>query len=854
MKPFVSTMRSVVLLLLAVVFFGERVWGVYEFASSAHSYSVTALNTVNGGTISNSISLASGFRVKSGATVTWDFDGVNNPIVGLIVIEQNGVLNVNQRMQSSGGITVYGALNIIGGSFCGIINMGTVTVANGGTLRIANTAYHGFINSGTVNVENGGTLRIANTNTYSQNGYGLLNDGGSVSVADGGLLTIANTHDDVYGLYNAGGTVSVAGGGKITISSNATVANIYSGKIKKNNLPYILTKNFTVDDSKFSAYATGFYVASGGSLTWNASGTVNGPVVVEAGGTLTRGSNNTTSLNLGASGTFSNSGTLANIVVKKNNVRYVYADTEVTNASDYTAGFTVAKGVTVTWKATGEVNGPVVIENGGILTSGGVNTTSLNLGASGTLSNSGMLTNVVVKKNNVRYVYVDTLVTDATDYTAGFTVANGVTVTWDAQGAVNGPIIVEAGGTLKNAANATLSLGLSGSVVKGNAGAWLPYVINDVVVSNASRYTLGFYVADGARAMWNVKNATMVNGPIVVEGNGNVKIGAQGVLMTFSDAGSIKTSAGDPYTIAPKVVDDVSRTNEFIKGLAIGSAATVTFESSAMVNGAVTFYDGDSTLIMNRDLYLGSNGSLAAASAAVEGGAAITIDGKGNAIVFGQKQNLSNVTVNLASSLVLDGQGKTLTLAGMTQFAVASGTPALTLRNMTLRFSGIGPVFEGLDVTLENVTIVCDADAVLFSENAARTLTINGLVDVKVVGDSRLTLFGSNSADSNIVIAEHGILHIEPLAVVELSASATKPTVTNEGTIILDGCTLYTGSQGLTVNSGTVQLAGAVKVFNQKVDGDVNTDVEKALQFGAGVALVYDRGAHIDPVGLVVVE
>lgn len=295
--------------------------------------------------------------------------------------------------------------------------------------------------------------------------------------------------------------------------------------------------------------------------------------------------------------------------------------------------------------------------------------------------------------------------------------------------------------------------------------------------------------------------------------------------------------------------------NTYANGISLAENAAMTWAVNAIrrMHGDIVFNSG-SSLVLNNNLYLGSKSTLS--------GNPITVGSKVESffentktIYLGGNQTFADKTINISTPVIIDGEGNTVVLGGTTKFVFdgeASGS-VLTLRNMTLRLSAAGQVFEGMDVALENVAIECDEDAILFNENGPRVMTIKGAVAVQASGGKRLTLFGTSDAGSAVNIASGGILRITPKAVVEISASTAKPVIFNSGTISLDKCVFYTGQKGLTVSDGTVNIVGAVKVFNQKFGGTVNVDVDKALTFGEDVMLNYQRG-YIDPVGLVVVR
>ena len=325
-------------------------------------------------------------------------------------------------------------------------------------------------------------------------------------------------------------------------------------------------------------------------------------------------------------------------------------------------------------------------------------------------------------------------------------------------------------------------------------------------------------------------------------------------------ATSITTTApgGDPLTgyqaTAPTPAfahgDRIRGHVMFKQGFTIASGATVTWDADGIVNGPITFAGNSSTLSLANDLRLGTTGG---PIATVNAG---KISGNGRSIIMGNNATLTKQVV-VTSDLIVDGQGKTITLQN-TNFSINEGV-TLTLKNLTLVNNDSTPtatIFQGVGhCVFENVLLRCvpysGTVAKLFAmADIDRNITFRGRVAFDAPGV--LIVLLSTGAVGNYGVAtftidKNSTFYIGQGTELRKGDTATVSFVMTDATSVFhfDGCDLYTGATtgdtnidyatvGLTLTKGTVLFENKVRIFNKHYGGSTNTSMTDALNFGDG--------------------
>jgi T5SS/PEP-CTERM-associated repeat protein len=282
------------------------------------------------------------------------------------------------------GDTGVGSLSVTGGTvrnglgFLGFAagSRGTATVSSGTWANASRILYVGHSGTGVLDVAGG----------FVTNSNGHL----------GGFLGSIGTANVSSGTWHNGGQLYV--GGRIGGTGGTGTLNLTGGAVL-NTTAYIGSNatavgTVTVTGGTWSNTANLNVGTSGtGTLTISGSGGAGGRVIV--GGTLSKGTSGTISLEAGGTlqiGTGSTGGVLGTDLVNNGALVFNRLGTVTVAASvSGTGSVTLANSATIRMTATNTYSGPTTINAGTLLVDGGLGSTNVVVNAGGSLGGSGVL-------------------------------------------------------------------------------------------------------------------------------------------------------------------------------------------------------------------------------------------------------------------------------------------------------------------------------------------------------------------------------------------------------------------------------------------------------------------------------
>lgn len=435
-----------------------------------------------------------GFYVASGVTVDWNS---SDTVTGPIVVEGGATFNEVQPVVFGAGGSVTGAVTInVDDAYFAAYSLDQGFTVPAGTTMNWDVGASAVVYQ-PIHVEVGGTLNITPNGRLVANSWvpnnviidGILNinsvgDGSGeigMTIQSGNTMTIngtVNISNDCYlGLINQG-TIAVNSGGVININSiNPT--HLYASLYSQYGSIYV---DGVINVSN-CGLATGIYIHQDATLAVTGTISITNPSgrALHNDGTTQVTSAGTIAIqNSGGTGFYNNYGTL-------------------------------------------ELDGVIGISSG----VNGFQNYAGSIVQADTAVFNGLNYNLV--KNTLPYILEDTTVTNATtphDYINGFYVASGVTVTWNVDTAMTGPIIIEGAGKIVG----------SGTLTKNG----LPYVVANKIITDTSAYTNGFVVGGGVTVTWSPPKITAMSGTLSVEEGGELAIKHGGML----NNGTIDINAG----------------------------------------------------------------------------------------------------------------------------------------------------------------------------------------------------------------------------------------------------------------------------------------------------------------------
>jgi len=230
-------------------------------ASTQGANTGTGSVSVSGGTWNSSLSLTVG---QSGNGTYTQTGGVVTAAAGYIGSANTQVTSGIGILTVTGGTLAYNGNVAVGNAQGGSTGSGTMTVGGGGFISVADTLTKA--SNGTINVNGGGTLSI---------GVGGTTGAMPVSVLDNGLIIFDRTTDYTYANSLSGtGAVKKQGASTLTVSGSSS----YSGATS------VITGTMSVTGQ---LGLTNLTVLSAAALS--GTGSILGPVTINANGTITPG-------------------------------------------------------------------------------------------------------------------------------------------------------------------------------------------------------------------------------------------------------------------------------------------------------------------------------------------------------------------------------------------------------------------------------------------------------------------------------------------------------------------------------------------------------------------------------------
>ncbi len=787
-----------------------------------------------------------------GDNVTFDDSGSNSPAIAVTGTVNPSSITINNSAKAytfggTGSIAGLGALTKSGNGVLTITNANSYaggTTLNAGQLNINNASAIGTgalaLAGGTIDNTSGASITMSTNNaqTWSSDfnfgGTNSLNLGtGAVSLtgnrtvtANGsGVLTVGGLISGAFNLSFAGsGTLALAGANTFGGSSNTFTLN--GGTLDINSAAALgnAANKFIINGGAIDNTSSGGITTSNYAQTWAGDFTFNGSHPLNLGsGAVTLSASRTVTVNgTGTNGVLTVSGSISG------------------------AGFGITKAGAGTLVLTGQESftGPVIVNNGTLTLSGPNNSVGALGACSGITVNNGGLVNV--------------------------TSDNGLT------GASATPILVNAGGTLAEANNATVHLygvltlaggtlagvaapggsaltygtfDLDGGVVAGGVSATSTISANDVALTQpgGTKFTVNGGATSGIDL--DVTGTLYHSGSTAISDTGLIKAGTGVMRLNGANTytGSTRINAGalmlagsaslasSSITVAPGAVFDVSKLTSGGISLASGQsviAGKATGTTSDIVGnlntGAGSLNVGGTgiagTLTFNGDLTLGGG------TVNLDLANSTTVGGGVNDLVTAGNLNLSGPTtfsINVLSGALTNG---TYTLMAY------NGSVTGSLSNLTATING-----NALSSVRGSYTFGTSATSA-----GALTLTVSGLASLIWAGDGMSNVwdvtttpnFSSNgspdvfyqadsvtfddSGSSTPAIAVTGTLRP---ASVTVNNSATAYTFGGTGSIAGPGALAKTGNGTLTIanantyTGGTTLAAGQLNINNPSAIG-----------------------------------
>lgn len=300
-------------------------------------------------------------------------------------------------------------------------------------------------------------------------------------------------------------------------------------------------------------------------------------------------------------------------------------------------------------------------------------------------------------------------------------------------------------------------------------------------------------------------------------------------------------------------------------GFTIPSKTTVqwavTTPATQPVTGTIKWADSTASLNLASDLYLDGKASLAGTA---------SIDAQGNTIKLNTDVSLDPISsisttgIGIISDLIIDGQGHTFTWNSFLRFLSNDKQEhTFTLKNTTLVVNQYLPescpiFFTKNHNILDNVTLLCPKQAKVASIGCDCKITIRNLVSIGATGQHILLALSQNNFP--VTIESNGILQINPgvnFITGQAKKSSSLITMTDATSkLLLDGCNFYTGSRGLTLETGMLEYNNAVSIYNGDYTNPfvANTDPNYALVLASSLNEVTNGGASATVYGLKIKE
>ena len=854
----------------SAVFWGTAgtVTGSGSVTASSLSFRTTAY-TMTGGTLA----LPTGGTT---VTVSTGTATISSTITGSNAIAKDGAgtLTLSGTNSYTGGTTINGG-NLVFSSTSALPTTGTVLINAGGALNVtgAYTTVATWLSSGRISTSSTGALALtaANSAAISMGSYTGLSLGATGSYTYGGTLTPNGT---TYRLGGGGGTLTVSsvlsGARSLVASGNLTLTgtNTYSGGTTINGGNMVFSSSSALPTTGTILINAGGVLNVTGAYTtvatWLSSGRIStsstGTLALTAANSETIGMGSYTGLSLGATGSYTYSGTLTpagttyrlgggggtltvSSVLSGARDLVVQGNVDLTGTNTYTGGTTINAG-TVTFAGDGlgasgnitfagnstlrwasgntlDISSRLEIDDGvnaALNTGAGTVTFATGFGgsSSGSITKAGSGTLVLLGTNT--YTGGTTLNAGWVAFGSGglgasgaITVAGNACLRWAGSNTEDiSSRLVLAFGTVyldTNGNTVTLATGFGGV---GAGSALLKYGTGTLILAGANSYT----------------GATTISAGILQLGNGTSSNGS--VAGNIVDNASLVFANPNAQTYSG-VISGTGTVTKIGAG-ALTLTGTNTYSGGTVINGGNLVFSSTSALPTTGAILISAGGALNATGAytaatwlssgkistASTGALALVAD-SAEAISMGSYTGLSlgaagNYTYSgtltpADTTYHLGGGGGTLTISSVLSGArdlVASGNLTLTGEN-----------------TYTGGTTIQDGAVLSFASGGLGT---SG--SVTFAGDSTLQWAGGNTQDiSSRLVLNSGVnatldtsSNLITFATAIGGSSSGSLTKAGTGTLVLLGVNSYTGNT--TINAGILQLGNGTS-SNGSVAGNI---------------------------------
>jgi hypothetical protein len=740
--------------------------------------------------------------------------------------------------------------NATGFSIAGGTSSKTLTVNN--SLTLVGT------DASTLNIGGGGTL-VASAFTDATNASNITNGTlavarggtGQTTYADGQLLIGSTTGNTlVKGTLASNDSSVTITNGAGTIDLVVSASNISSGTLSNNRLPAAFT-NHTYDGLTNTANAAGFSIAGGTT-----------PKTLTVGNSLTLAGTDASTLNIAAGGTLVTSaftdttdasnittGTLSNDRLPSALTSHTYDGlTNTTNAVGFSiAGGTLSKTLTV----------------GNSLTLAGTDTSTLNIGAGGTLVTSAFTDTTNANNITSGTLSNDRLPSALTSHTydgltnttnaVGFSIAGGTlskTLTvgnsLTLAGTDTSTLNIGAGGTLAASAftDTTNATNISSGTLSNNR---LPSALTshtyDGLTNTAN--AVGFSVAGGTTSKTLTVNNTLT---FAGSDSSTLNIGGGGTLVTsaFTDATNATnitsgTLSNDrlPSALTLHTYDGLTNTTN-ANGFSIAGG---TSSKTLTVSNTLTLAGTDTST-----LNIGSGGTLAASAftdatnasnissgtlAVVRGGTGQTsyIDGQlligstaGNTLAKGTlASNDNSVTItNGAGSIDLVVSASNISSGTLSNARLPSAFTSHTYDGLTNTANATGFSVAGgtssKTLTISNTLTLAGTDTSTLNIGNGGTLTASAFTDTTNASNiSSGTLSNDRLPSALTAHTYDGLTNTANATGFSIAGGTSSKTLTVANTLSLSGTdtsTLNIGTGGTLVTSAFTDTTDASNISN----------------------------------------